>query len=257
MMTHRIPTRSAFTLVELLVVISIIAMLVAILLPALGAARTSAKSITCATGLRQIGIATASYLNDNDGVLFWYDQNQSLEPTPEPRPVRYWYMKLMVGEYLADNPNDYSKMTAPILFCPESVYDSAVQVPPAGWSEEAYALYWGGISYGLNIALHFNYDNGAAIEHTRAEQVQEPSRTIMSTDSFNQSSSYFFGSSWVSANYSGTGGVAWPRHANAANALWLDGHASSAQAASDNPASIYDPSALTTLYGTPDHWDRE
>ncbi|QQE13253.1 prepilin-type N-terminal cleavage/methylation domain-containing protein [Planctomycetota bacterium] len=57
----------AFTLIELLVVISIIALLIGILLPALGAARDTAKQINCVSNLRQVSIATYTYVTENDG----------------------------------------------------------------------------------------------------------------------------------------------------------------------------------------------
>jgi prepilin-type processing-associated H-X9-DG protein/prepilin-type N-terminal cleavage/methylation domain-containing protein len=79
-MSHRPPHRTrfdslrslrtdAFTLVELLVVIGIIAMLVAMLLPALNKAREASKAATCLSNLRQINTAFILFAHDNRGFL--------------------------------------------------------------------------------------------------------------------------------------------------------------------------------------------
>ena len=61
--------RRAFTLVELLVVIGIIAVLIAILLPVLSRSRDAAKGVACLSNLRSSGQASIGYTSDNDGVM--------------------------------------------------------------------------------------------------------------------------------------------------------------------------------------------
>src|SRR5690242_12573463 len=72
-------TRDGFTLVELLVVIGIIALLVAILLPALNRAREAASSAKCMSNLHQIGLGIQSYAALHSGYLVpgWIGNNNT------------------------------------------------------------------------------------------------------------------------------------------------------------------------------------
>jgi prepilin-type N-terminal cleavage/methylation domain-containing protein len=78
--------RDGFTLIELLVVLAIIGILAGLLLPSLGRAKANARSVACVSNLRQLGIATRLYADDNNYTLPTAEALPSHPELPQ-RPV--------------------------------------------------------------------------------------------------------------------------------------------------------------------------
>jgi prepilin-type N-terminal cleavage/methylation domain-containing protein len=97
--------RAAFTLVELLVVISIIALLMAILLPALSKARYTAKMMVCSSNLKQIGTLVSTFQADNDGqVPVMLNRFTPMSATP-PFPARSRLLSVAMYRYSGETRN--------------------------------------------------------------------------------------------------------------------------------------------------------
>lgn len=108
---------SKFTLIELLIVIAIIAILAALLLPSLNAARAKAKSSSCVANLKQLGITLNLYVSDYDGWLPSSHTNYFFTG------LIYPYLK---GNGVTSNFEDFSESTSAVIsqvrkgvyFCP-------------------------------------------------------------------------------------------------------------------------------------------
>ncbi len=125
--------RRAFTLVELLVVIAVLALLAAILLPVFAKARESARKASCQTNLRQIGVAFRLYTTD-------YDEHYPCNGDPNLWMGRNWRVVIQTylpGSTITSLPPGYgqplSVRHSDILLCPSD--ERAVQV----WERTSYA----------------------------------------------------------------------------------------------------------------------
>lgn len=126
--TAQLRDTRAFTLVELLVVIGIIAVLISILLPSLNNARRAAKQIKCASNMRQIVAAELLYTNDNKGRLM----PCMIYPVGGMYRDGWWWaaelvhQKYLIAPLLSDSPTNIndgvSNGDLGVFGCPETLF---------------------------------------------------------------------------------------------------------------------------------------
>ncbi len=132
--------RSAFSLIELLVVVTVIAILMSMLIVTVQLVRTSARSVNCQSNLRQLGIGSIAYAADNSG--FW-----PISEWPDgPWETRFWGVR--VGGYIADFSGKafIPGERPPVPFaCPESKMSQMDYGNGGDYSKNVFA---GGYKYG-------------------------------------------------------------------------------------------------------------
>jgi len=223
--------RGAFTLIELLVVIAIIAILAAMLLPALSRAKVKAQRIKCTSNLHQITVAILLYVPDNNGRLPQYQQSN--KPTLDSlfQNCRYY---LWGGKDTATRTNNAERLLTRymgefVAECPlDKGYRPGSGLNPAIYTGSFYKIY--GSSYAYQAAIldkngksqAFEYPTTEVLWNSRPEGFKEVSQLVMAGD-FTVSYAEFF--TYGAPNYAYL--QMHDRIKYEANLAFVDGHVAS------------------------------
>lgn len=132
---HARASDRAFTLVELLVVIGIIAILVSLLLPAMNRARAQARATACMSNLHQLGLGLNMYANDNKFAIAI--EGNSFESDSHP-----WHYMLsgqnVSRKVYVKGPSSWTTNEASAYRCPDMEYPN--KYPTSAWVHSVYAM---------------------------------------------------------------------------------------------------------------------
>ncbi|MBO5762263.1 MAG: prepilin-type N-terminal cleavage/methylation domain-containing protein [Lentisphaeria bacterium] len=222
--------KSLFTLIELLVVIAIIAILAAILLPALGKARDKAQTTGCISNLKQQGTAAAMYTGDYDFLV------SALSTSYKLGNITYnaagW--KALIALYVAQNPQDQQDLnkivTSNVFHCPKWNMEGITNTSHRTQLGSTYPIYGGG--YGFPYVGTGTEYLGYNAKFQKPNRVKNPSLTfyIGESDDSGQgqtsATGYCFTYNTTTAHT--TGRRPWGRHDNYKTmpVLWVAGHVS-------------------------------
>ena len=205
---------AGFTLIELLVVIAVIAMLLAILLPALNKARQVSKRLACQSNLRQITLAWHMYLDDHDGAFFQgmnaqfvYGGWEGIFFMDQPRPL---------NKYLSLPPTPKSQDQAKVFRCPADKGDRGLPYYLSdGTSYVTNILLIGQNRIGWLPSMDLRDAINSRLENLNRENVDNPDRLLLIGD-------YEWSFQWSPSPDSQ--GVSWHGRKCHYNLAFLDGH---------------------------------
>ena len=172
-------SRRGFTLIELLVVIAIIAILAAMLLPALSKAKARAQAINCLSNMKQWGLATMMYGGDNDDKLPLF--GDVFPPTPT---MTYWFQKLApyVAKSAGANPGNMEAYLADSRRCPGGSYAAPPFHIRGGWDSTTWNC-WVGVYYGaFGNPLTGPFYYGGEMKPIKSARIKKPVDAMMYTD---------------------------------------------------------------------------